>query len=136
MKQAACSGGQARAVQLTHRASWLPYHVVIMFVIMFHSDIRLHVERCGKRGDDDRRKNRKGGKKERKRVKKGGGGSAVLWLRQDLRLHDNPALVAAARYAKKGGGRLTILFVHSPGEDGDDLATGVVQAVNEGNSGR
>lgn len=51
----------------------------------------------------------------------------MLWLRQDLRLHDNGALLAAARFAKREGGRLTLLFVHSPGEDGDDVATGAAR---------
>ncbi len=54
-----------------------------------------------------------------------GQGSGVLyWLRQDLRLHDNPALCAAAAAARKRGGRLTLVYVHSPEEDGDDLETG------------
>ena len=44
---------------------------------------------------------------------------------QDLRLHDNETLVAAARDAKASGGQLAFLYVHSPDEDGDDPATGV-----------
>jgi hypothetical protein len=44
---------------------------------------------------------------------------------QDLRLHDNETLVAAARDAKAGGGQLAFVYVHSPDEDGDDPATGV-----------
>ena len=55
------------------------------------------------------------------------GSSGVLyWLRQDFRLHDNPALCAAAQAAKRGGGKLTLVYVHSPEEDGDDLETGAL----------
>lgn len=43
---------------------------------------------------------------------------------QDLRLHDNPALTEAARVATKLGGSMTLLYVHSPKEDGDDWKTG------------
>ena len=43
---------------------------------------------------------------------------------QDLRLHDNETLVAAARDARASGGQLAFLYVHSPDEDGDDPATG------------
>lgn len=54
-----------------------------------------------------------------------GQGSGVLyWLRQDLRLHDNPALCAAAAAARKRGGKLTLVYVHSPEEDGEPLETG------------
>lgn len=52
--------------------------------------------------------------------------NVLLWLRQDLRLHDNAALVAAAQQASKSGGSLTLVYVHSPDEDGDDVATGAV----------
>ena len=44
---------------------------------------------------------------------------------QDLRLHDNETLVAAARAAKASVGQLAFVYVHSPDEDGDDPATGV-----------
>jgi hypothetical protein len=50
--------------------------------------------------------------------------AALLWLRQDLRLHDNPALLAAASAATQLGGNVVPVFVHSPLEDGDDLGTG------------
>ncbi len=49
-----------------------------------------------------------------------GASNTIMWLRQDLRLHDNPALTEAARTAAAGGGRVTIVYVHSPEEDGDD----------------
>lgn len=53
------------------------------------------------------------------------GGTGVLyWLRQDFRLHDNPALCAAAAAAKRAGGKLTFVYVCSLEEDGDDLETG------------
>lgn len=64
------------------------------------------------------------------RDKKGAGSAAALgsgvlyWLRQDFRVHDNPALCAAAAAARKRGGKLTLVYVHSPEEDGDDLETG------------
>lgn len=48
----------------------------------------------------------------------------LLWLRVDLRLHDHPALDAAAKKARTQGGKLAFAFVHSPEEDGDDLKTG------------
>lgn len=50
--------------------------------------------------------------------------NVLLWLRQDLRLHDNAALVAAAQQAKASGGNLTLVYVHSPEGDGDDVRTG------------
>ena len=52
-------------------------------------------------------------------------GTGILyWLRQDFRLHDNPALCAAAAAAKRAGGKLTFVYVCSLEEDGDDLETG------------
>lgn len=61
---------------------------------------------------------------KRQHASGGGGGNALVWLRQDLRLHDNETIAAAAKHAKSGGGRLAFLYVHSPREDGDDPATG------------
>lgn len=52
------------------------------------------------------------------------GRNVLLWLRQDLRLHDNPALAAAARDAARMGGTVAFMFISSPEEDGDDLHTG------------
>ena len=42
----------------------------------------------------------------------------LVWLRQDLRLHDHPALVAAAADARAAGGHVTLVYVHSPAEEG------------------
>ncbi|CAG9465499.1 unnamed protein product [Pedinophyceae sp. YPF-701] len=54
------------------------------------------------------------------RVPEGGfGTSVVVWLRQDLRLHDNPALHHAARRAKAHNSKVVLLYVDSPSEDGD-----------------
>ncbi|KAI8468759.1 MAG: hypothetical protein J3K34DRAFT_459699 [Monoraphidium minutum] len=63
--------------------------------------------------------------------------NALVWLRQDLRIHDNPALCEAARPARvksvpaagrhhntPQGGTITLVYVHSPEEDGDDAAAG------------
>ncbi|KAG1661782.1 hypothetical protein FOA52_003703 [Chlamydomonas sp. UWO 241] len=44
--------------------------------------------------------------------------NVVVWLRADLRLHDNPALAEAAKAAAERGGTVTLLYVHSPEEDG------------------
>jgi hypothetical protein len=44
---------------------------------------------------------------------------AVMWFRQDLRLHDNQAFHAAVRYAVKNGGELVCVFLWSDSEDGD-----------------
>jgi hypothetical protein len=41
--------------------------------------------------------------------------NVLVWLRQDLRLHDNPALVEAIKLANQLGGTVTFLYVHSPG---------------------
>lgn len=38
---------------------------------------------------------------------------------QDLRVHDNPALVEAARVAAALGGQVTFLYIHSPQEEGE-----------------
>ena len=43
------------------------------------------------------------------------GRSVVYWIRQDLRLHDNPALCRAARLAAAAGGKVLCVYVHSPG---------------------
>lgn len=59
-----------------------------------------------------------------------GTGGVLVWLRQDLRVHDNPTLCAAAADAKAAGGAVTIVFVHSPEEDGDAPATGGAGGVN------
>ena len=56
--------------------------------------------------------------------------NVLLWLRQDLRLHDNAALVAAAAQALARGGLMTLVYVHSPDEDGDDVAAGAVKCAN------
>ena len=50
--------------------------------------------------------------------------NVLLWLRQDMRLHDNPALAAAARDAARAGGVVAFIFVSSPEEDGEDLHSG------------
>ncbi|GAX80053.1 hypothetical protein CEUSTIGMA_g7492.t1 [Chlamydomonas eustigma] len=71
------------------------------------------------------------GKKGKTRMLGGGKGQAhtssknvIVWLRQDLRLHDNPALCEAVRNANLMDGEITFLYIHSPEEEGDDLATG------------
>jgi hypothetical protein len=53
-----------------------------------------------------------------------GARNVLVWLRNDLRLHDNPALHEAARMANLLGGAVTLLFTHSPEEDGEPLDTG------------
>lgn len=50
--------------------------------------------------------------------------SVLVWLRQDLRLHDNPALHAAAQDAAGAGGSVVVAYVHSPQEDGCELGQG------------
>lgn len=66
----------------------------------------------------------------RREGKQAGGGQAtagsgvLYWLRQDLRLHDNPALCAAAQEAQRRRGKLTLVYINSIEEDGDDLQTG------------
>ncbi len=40
--------------------------------------------------------------------------TALVWLRRDLRLADNPALVAGARH-----GRVIVVYIHAPEESGD-----------------
>lgn len=49
------------------------------------------------------------------------GPNVVVWLRQDLRLHDNPALTRAAALATKQGGGVVLVFVSSVEEDGQPL---------------
>ncbi len=39
---------------------------------------------------------------------------AVIWFRRDLRLHDNPALVAASQMARQQGGQLRAIFIQTP----------------------
>ncbi|MCZ8399089.1 deoxyribodipyrimidine photo-lyase [Achromobacter ruhlandii] len=41
----------------------------------------------------------------------------LIWLRTDLRLHDNPALAAAA-----ADGTVTALFIAAPGHNGGCMA--------------
>ena len=41
--------------------------------------------------------------------------NVIYWIRQDLRLHDNPALCLAAAAARKSGGRVHCVYIHSPG---------------------
>jgi hypothetical protein len=50
--------------------------------------------------------------------------NAIMWFRQDLRIHDNPALVEAANWAQRRGGSVVCVYVHSPSEDGDAVGTG------------
>lgn len=38
----------------------------------------------------------------------------LYWLRNDLRLHDNPALLLAARRAREQGGWLLPVYLHDP----------------------
>ena len=40
--------------------------------------------------------------------------AAVHWFRKGLRLHDNPALLAAAKFAAQSGGALYPVFVLDP----------------------
>lgn len=49
------------------------------------------------------------------------GQGVLLWLRMDLRLHDHPTLDAAAKRASQLGGKLSICYIHSVEEDGNDL---------------
>jgi len=44
---------------------------------------------------------------------------AVMWFRQDLRLHDNQAFHAAVRAAKRHGGEVLCVYVWSEREEGD-----------------
>ncbi|KAJ9524591.1 hypothetical protein QJQ45_024196 [Haematococcus lacustris] len=53
-----------------------------------------------------------------------GAKNVLVWLRQDLRLHDNPALSEASRVARQLGGTVTLLFTHSPEEDQAALGGG------------
>ena len=50
--------------------------------------------------------------------------NAIMWFRQDLRIHDNPALVEAAKWAQRRGGSVVCVYVHSPTEDGDAVGEG------------
>jgi hypothetical protein len=49
--------------------------------------------------------------------------NAIVWLRQDLRVHDNAALTEAAKNAARQGGCVTFVYVHSPEEDGADVSS-------------
>ena len=53
-------------------------------------------------------------------------GNQLLWLRQDLRVHDHPALCAAAAAAAESNAHLRIVFVFSTEEDGASLLEGVL----------
>ena len=46
----------------------------------------------------------------------------LVWLRRDLRVHDNPALVAAAKAASLAGGTVTVVYIHSPEVSGGGVA--------------
>lgn len=59
---------------------------------------------------------------------------ALVWLRQDLRVHDNPALCAAAKWAARGRGTVTLVYVHSPEEDGHSAATSSTADSSSGSS--
>ena len=48
----------------------------------------------------------------------------LVWVRQDMRIHDNSPLVRAAEVVKRDGGHVTIVHIHSPDEDGDDYQSG------------
>lgn len=45
-------------------------------------------------------------------------GSAIFWFRQDLRLADNPALVAACKWAAEKQGDVIPVYIHAPDEEG------------------
>ena len=47
-------------------------------------------------------------------------GGVLYWLRQDLRLVDNEALVRAAADATANNAQVTFTYIHSPDEDGND----------------
>ena len=53
----------------------------------------------------------------------------MLWLRQDLRLHDHPALCAAAAAAAASNAQIRIMFVFSAEEDGTGLHEGDQQQL-------
>jgi DNA photolyase len=63
----------------------------------------------------------KKGKAGREKSQESAQGNALVWLRQDLRLHDNPVIAAATDHAKASGGTVAFVYVHSPEEDGDSL---------------
>ena len=54
-------------------------------------------------------------------------GNVLVWLRQDLRLHDNATLCEAAAMAKAAGAGVAFVYVHSPAEDGSDYDNGKQQ---------
>ena len=43
--------------------------------------------------------------------------AVCYWFRQDLRLHDNPALVQAIAHATRQGVPLLLLYIHHPRHD-------------------
>ena len=45
-------------------------------------------------------------------------GSAVFWFRQDLRLADNPGLIAAVNWAAENHGDVIPIYIWAPGEEG------------------
>ncbi|CAN5512730.1 deoxyribodipyrimidine photo-lyase [soil metagenome] len=45
-------------------------------------------------------------------------GSALFWFRQDLRLADNPGLLAAIKWAKEKKGDLILVYIWAPDEEG------------------
>lgn len=49
--------------------------------------------------------------------------NAIMWFRQDFRIHDNTALTEAAKYAARHGGCVTFVYIHSPTEDGDSVGS-------------
>lgn len=63
-------------------------------------------------------------KTEEQGAKASKGQGTLLWLRMDLRLHDQPALDAAAKRASTLGGPLAFCFLQSMEEDGDTLHEG------------
>ena len=50
--------------------------------------------------------------------------TTILWLRRDLRLHDHPALIAAAEDARASGGKLLPIFIWEPGVMAGHRASG------------
>ena len=52
------------------------------------------------------------------------GSNVLVWLRQDLRLHDQPAVCAAAEAAQRSSSQLHFIFVFSADEDGEGMHEG------------
>ncbi|MEW5307009.1 MAG: hypothetical protein WDW36_009431 [Sanguina aurantia] len=61
-----------------------------------------------------------------------GARNVLVWLRQDLRVHDNEALCAAVKLANSRGGTATFLYVHSPLEDGVHHLSGQPSSWRQG----